>query len=429
MVKYKIPAIIFLGLLVGACGNDIAINNSLTNKQTAQLLSINDPNDTSLQDLDRINKAIDFSTSTKNTYNNSNVHFYIDGPQAYPALEEMILSAKTSVYVEVFEFHNDATGKKIADALVKKAKEGLDVKFLYDFIGNSDTKLMTYMSKNGVTVETYGKDVLVRKPTVTHRKIYLIDGIRAMTGGMNIDANFASGGLYHDILMNYEGEAVKETMQEFLNDWQLAGGKVTAKMYQELRNPVIKKSDGQQFTLRVATTSPVGKEKKENIYKMMLAAVGAAKKEINVAMPYFTDDTFIKHLISAHKRGVKVTVIIPNKTIMVPVTMANKLTANEFVKAGVTTYRGGVIDGSFNHSKVVSVDGVWSTIGSCNADYRAFHSNQELNIAISNKAFTEDLNKKFFDRFFGEGTKAVYENIPWYQQPAYKLVEGLDNLL
>lgn len=427
MIKFKALAALSLGLLLSACGNDLSLTTPTNSLQTIQAL--NDPSDTSNLDLDRINKAIDFSTTTKNTFNNYNVHFFIDGPQAYPALEDMILSAKTSVYVEVFEFHNDATGKRIADALVKKAKEGLDVKFLYDFIGNNDTKLMSYMAKNGVEVETYGKDILVKKTTVTHRKIYLIDGIRAMTGGMNIDANFASGGLFHDILMNFEGEAVKETMGEFLKDWQLAGGKITAKMYQELNNKVAIREMQSPFTLRVATTTPAGKEKKENIYKMMLAAIGAAKKEIRVGMPYFTDDTFINHLISAHNRGVKVTALIPNNTNMLAVAMANKMTANQLVKAGIETYKGGAKDGSFNHSKVLTVDGVWSTIGSCNADYRAFHSNQELNIAISNKDFTTQLNKDFFDRFVSEATKAKYENIPWYQKPAYNAVEGLDNLL
>lgn len=426
MIKLKSLAAVSVVFLLSSCGN----NSANTLIDTTQKINTFNTDDSSYQDLERINNAIDFSTTTKNTFNNTNVHFYIDGPQVFPALEKMILSAKSSVYVEVFEFHPDSTAKRIADAMVKKAKEGLDVKFLYDFIGNSDTKLMTYMAQNGVEVQTYGKDILSKKVTVTHRKIYLIDGIRAMTGGMNIDARFADGGLFHDILMNYEGEAAKETMTEFFKDWEMAGGKITAKMQSEFGKPIdIVKEQQEQFTLRLATTSPVGKDKKENIYKMMLAAIGSAKKEIRVAMPYFTDDTFINHLISAKNRGVKLTMLIPSKTGLPPVTMANKMTSNQFVKAGVDIYKGGAKDGSFNHSKVITVDGVWSTIGSCNADYRAFHSNQELNIAVSNKGFTEKLNKEFFDRFVGEATKANYENIPWYQKPLYDIVEGLDNLL
>lgn len=424
MIKLSVLA---LGLLLTACGNDIT-PNTIDNLNTVSTFNADNNVQT---DLDRINNAINFSSSTKNTYNNTNLNLYIDGPNAYPALEEMILSAKSSVYVEVFEYHNDATGKRLAEAMIKKAKEGLDVKFLYDYIGNPDTKLFAYMAKNGVEVETYGKDVLVKKPTVTHRKIYVIDGVRAMTGGMNIDANFASGGLFHDILMNFEGEAAKDTMLEFFNDWQMSGGKMTAKMQHEFDTPVQPSvmDTEEKFPLRLAVTNPVGNKKREDIYKMMLAALGAAKKEVRMAMPYFTDDEFIKQIISAKNRGVKVTVLIPNKTSLPPVTMVNTMTSNQFVKAGVDVYRGGVKDGSFNHSKVMSVDGVWSTLGSCNADYRAFHSNQELNIAISSQSFTEKINREFFDRFIGEATKAKFENIPWYKKPAYELLEGIDNLL
>ncbi|MBC7474547.1 MAG: phosphatidylserine/phosphatidylglycerophosphate/cardiolipin synthase family protein [Candidatus Sericytochromatia bacterium] len=428
--KSLLPVVV-LSLFLNACGS--ASNLSLNNSSSSNTVKALDANSTDLsaeEKLTRINNAIDFSTSTKTTSDNYNLNVYIDGPQAYPALEDMILNAKKNVFVEVFEYHNDATGKRITDALVKKAKEGVNVKFLYDFIGNSDVNLMNYMSKNGVHVETYGKEIKIPKVTITHRKIYIIDGVRAMTGGMNIDANFASGGLYHDILMNFEGDAAKDAMNEFFTDWIDSGGKISEDMKSAYDEPIIKTETAEQkYNMRLAVTNPVGKNKREDIYKMFLAAVDASKIEIKVAMPYFTDDVFVSHLISAKNRGVKVTALIPNKTSITPVTMVNKLTANQLIKAGIDVYRGGVKDGSFNHSKVMTIDGVWSTIGSCNADYRAFHSNQELNVAVSSQAFTENLNKIFFDRFIGEATKGTFENIPWYKKPVYSLLEDFDRFL
>ncbi|MEK7433173.1 MAG: phosphatidylserine/phosphatidylglycerophosphate/cardiolipin synthase family protein [Cyanobacteriota bacterium] len=380
----------------------------------------------------KLNNAIDSSTKTKTTPNNKNLKLYIDGPEAYPALEEMILSAKKSVYVEVFEFHNDPTGQKIADAMVKKAKEGLDVKFIYDFIGNTNIKLMTYMAKNGVDVKTYGKQNFSLNATVTHRKIYIVDGIRAMTGGMNIDKNFASSGLFHDILMSYEGDTVKQTMDEFFIDWEMAGGKITAGMESIYEEPVPVNDGEKVYNVRLAVTNPLKTkkfQKREDLYGMLLAVLDNAKYSINIAMPYFTEDNFVEHIIKAKNRGVKVKILIPYKTNIAIVTMANKMTINQLTKAGVEVYTGGKKDNSFNHSKVITVDDVWTTIGSCNADSRSFHNNQELNLAISDVDFTKEVNTRFFDRFIGEASKAEYENIPWYKKPVYNLVERFDSLL
>lgn len=430
--KSFIAIVLLSSFLLSSCSSGLSnIESDLSNSET-KISSSNSLVLAPEEVMSRLNKSIDFATNTKSTNNNKNLKLLIDGPQAYPALEEMILSAKKSVYVEVFGFKNDPTGKKIADAMVKKAKEGVDVKFIYDFIANKDVTLIQYMGKNGVDVKTYGKKDLGINARITHRKIYIVDGMTAMTGGMNIDTNFASDGLFHDILMSYEGQAVKETINEFFNDWELSGGKVTPSMQQVYDDQVIIKEDEKTYNLRLVVTNPIKTkrlEKKEDIYKMFLTALDSAKYNVKMALPYFTDDTFIKHIIYAKNRGVKVSVLIPNKTNIELVTMANKMTINQLVTAGVDVYLGGKVDGSFNHSKLMTIDDVWTTIGSCNADARAFHKNQELNIAVSDIDFTKEVNTRFFDRFIGEATKAEYENIAWYKKPAYALVEKLDFFL
>lgn len=187
-----------------------------------------------------------------------------------------------------------------------------------------------------------------------------------------------------------------------------------------------------KYPIRLAITNPLKKndiKKKQDIYKMFLAVLDNAKNSINIAMPYFTDDEFVNRIVSAKNRGVKVRVLIPNKTNLPLVTMANKMTINQLVKGGVEVYLGGKKDNSFNHAKVISADGVWSTIGSCNADARAFGKNQELNLAISDASFTKEVDSRFFDYFISQASKAEYENIPWYKKPAYSLVESLDFLL
>lgn len=429
-IKALLATIALSSLLLTSCSRGLATVDAELASDGTKISSLDGLSTEEV--MSRLNRSIDFATNTKSTNNNKNLKLLIDGPEAYPALENMILSAKKSVYVEVFEFKNDPTGKKMADAMVKKAQEGVEVKFIYDFIGNKDVTLMQYMSKNGVDVKTYGKRDLGISASITHRKIYIVDGMQAMTGGMNIDTNFASDGLFHDILISYEGQAVKETINEFFNDWELAGGKITPSMQQVYDDQVIIREDEKTYNLRLTVTNPVKSkrvEKKEDIYKMFLTALDSAKYNVKMALPYFTDDTFVKHIIYAKNRGVNVSVLIPYKTNIELVTMANKMTINQLVTAGVDVYLGGQKDSSFNHSKLMTIDNVWSTIGSCNADNRAFYKNQELNISISDVDFTKEVNTRFFDRFIGEATKAEYENISWYKKPAYALVEKLDFFL
>lgn len=415
-----------VSVFIVGCSNTSDI--TLTPDNTIKTFtSDGNPVDTT-ETLSRINKAIDAVIPERNTENNNYLKLYVDGVEAYPELENMLLSAKKSIYFEVFQYANDASGKKIADILVKKAKEGINVHFLYDFIGNINISLYNYMAKNGVHVETYGKNQLNNKSRITHRKVYIIDGTRAMTGGMNIGDMFAGTipDYCHDMMISYEGQAVKETLKEFLYDWKISGGKVTDEMTTYLNSPSIYSDTEKKYSLRVAVTSPV--ENKTDIKNMMFAAIDNARDTVKIAMPYFTEDNIINHLIAAQQRGVKVTALIPTKASFIgAVNIVNDMTANQLTEAGVEVFRGGA-DGTRNHTKVITIDNSWTTIGSCNADYRALNANQELNVAISEPEFTQQINSRFFDKFVGQASKWEYKKIAWYKKPLYDILEGIDDL-
>jgi len=406
-------------LSISACNSNLNLaslqENNLISTQSLQ----------SDNNLDYLERLIDFSTGTKRTYNNYNLKFYIDGPEAFPAMKNFILSAKKSIYLETFIFKNDYTGREFADALVKKAKEGVEVKFLYDHLGNTDIRLMNYMVKNGVHVEGYNKSIITSKGTnITHRKILIIDGKIGLTGGMNIGNEYSTG-KWHDTHMSFEGEAVTEMLKEFIYDWKKAGGNITPRMYEAL-NIKFPKFEGKTYPMRVTVTSPHEKGKEEDIKRMFMAVIDGAKDNIKVSIPYFSDDEFVERLILAKKRGVKVIVLIPMKSDHKIVDQISEITSNQLVKGGIEVYRGGVKNNTFNHSKVMTVDNIWTTIGSCNADRRAFHVNQELNVAVSDAEFTQEFNRRYFDYHLSNSEKWEYKNVSWGKKVLQALIEKLD---
>ncbi|MFN8674559.1 MAG: phosphatidylserine/phosphatidylglycerophosphate/cardiolipin synthase family protein [Candidatus Sericytochromatia bacterium] len=411
----KIPFYALSLLILASCSN---ISSNSVNLESDKIKSFSTD---SASNLDNLNNAIDFSTNTKNTFNNSKVKLFID-TEAFKALTDMLSSAEKTIYVEIYEFANDKAGQAIAKILMDKAKQGVDVRFIYDFLTNTNVKLIQEMAKSGVKVQTYGKDVISGKGSVTHRKLYSVDGSKAMTGGMNIVEPFMTG-KNHDVLIQYEGEIALATAKEFVNDWVVSGGKIDDKMKENLATPI--QEYAEKYPLRLAITNPLAKPKKTELYNMFLAAIDTAKDNIKMAMPYFTDDNLIEHLRNAQRRGVKVTVIIPYKSFYKAVEMVNTLSVNQLYSSGVSIFRGGK-DGTYNHSKVMTVDNVWTTIGSCNADARAFNNNQELNIAISDPAFTEEVNKRFFEKTIAESERGTYTELSLAKKAVYGLLEKLD---
>lgn len=413
-------------VLTGCATGDITFSPDLS--QESSMLSTFSIDTKSQERLDEINRAIDFATETTNTLKNTNFKFMMNGSVAFPELERLILNAKESIYIELYLFHNDYTGKKFADALIRKAKEGLEVKLIYDFVGNSDIRLMNYMSKNGVHVQPYNQQAFKNSNVnITHRKIYIFDGETAVVGGMNMGEKYEHE--WNDTMVSYQGEAVQDTMKEYLYDWLKTGNQATDKMLEVLAKTHTFTEDQKVSPVRIAVTSPNEVGKKDDIKKMMIAAIDNAKENIKVAMPYFSDDEFIKHLIYASKRGVKVQAFMPEKSDQKLFDVLSTVTSNQLVEGGAEVYRTGHLDKVFSHSKLMTVDNVWATVGSCNADYRAFHVNQEINSAFSDPEFTQEINRVFFDFQISNSSKWSYKKVAWYKKPVYSFVEGLDNLL
>ncbi|RYX95696.1 phosphatidylserine/phosphatidylglycerophosphate/cardiolipin synthase family protein, partial [bacterium] len=393
--------------ILAACGTE---SNLLGTSPDGKISAFSLEQDENAIDLANMNKSIDLATSTKNTVNNINLKFYYGGSQGFPAIYDLIKNAKESIYIEMFIFHNDYTGKKIAELLSQKAKQGLEVRVLYDYVGNSNVSLMTSMAKSGVVVQPFNQALVSKSGVnITHRKVFVADGVRGMTGGMNIGEKYEYE--WDDTMAGFEGEAVKYMLKEFMADWRLAGGKTTSLMQAHLNTPFVAPEESKKYTVRVAVTSPREQGKRTGIKNMMIAAIDSAKKNIKVAMPYFSDDDFINHLIAARQRGVKVTALMPLKSDQKLFDIMGTVSTNQLVQANVEVFRTGWKDNSFSHSKVMTIDDQWATVGSCNADARAFNDNQELNIAVSDPEYTQRINKAFFDTQIQKSAKGEFKKV------------------
>lgn len=341
-----------------------------------------------------INRAVDIATGTQNTYNN-NVELLVDGKEAFAKMRDNIRSAKQSVYVEMFLFHGDETGWSMARELVAKRKEGVDVKVLLDALGQVTEKgeVVKFMRDNGVDVQLYNKKLFDwENVNITHRKLVLVDGYKGITGGMNIGQEYEHE--WHDLMASVEGAAVQDLQSEFFVNWAHSGGKVPA-------NPP-KLPVGVTFgntASRITVTSPYEPGKEKDTKNAMISAINSALSHIYVMNPYFSEEDVIQSLEQAHKRGVKVKVVLPALSDDPAHAVLNKRNAERLAKQGIEVLKvdRGPDGKTLTHGKLMTIDGIWTTIGSTNLDSRALHNNQELNLSVTDAEFTRTVEDRLFN--------------------------------
>lgn len=342
-----------------------------------------------------INRAIDRATGTHNTYNNRS-ELLVDGKEAFAKMHENIRSAQQSVYVEMFLFHGDQTGWDMAKLLVEKRKQGVDVKVLLDGMGQvtEDGTLPKFLLDNGVDVKIYNKQLFDwENVNITHRKLVLVDGYKGITGGMNIGDEYAHD--WHDLMVAIEGESVQELQQEFFVNWTRSGGQVPS------HPPTL--PPGVRFgssATRVTVTSPHEPGKEKDTKNAFISAIHSSLKNVYVVNPYFSDEDVIQALISAAQRGVDVRILLPEISDNPAHGVLNKQNGERLVQAGARVYKvdAGKDDSVFTHGKLMTIDGIWTTIGSTNLDTRALVNNQELNTSITDAKFAENVEDRLFFR-------------------------------
>lgn len=350
-----------------------------------------------------VNIKIDNLILARRTYNNATPIMHIDGPDAYQAMEKLIDSAKKSLYIETFLFFDDETGRKIADKIVRKKKQGLDVKVLIDSLGLKvvkTTRIYDYLKAEGVDVKIYNKMLLgIHGINITHRKILVADGDYGITGGMNFGNEYSKE--WHDSMTEFRGEVVQDLQKEFFVNWKKAGGSIPS-------NPpkLLNKTYG-NTPMRVTVTSAHEQDKRYQIKHSLLTLIDNAKKRVVIEGAYFSDDNLVKTLISTAKRGIDVQIIMPKKGDSKIFNKINPATAKTLMKDGVKVY---FYQPRFSHMKAALIDN-FAVIGSANPDARSFRENQELNVIIEDPKFNADLEKRLIEVDLKQSTVESLESV------------------
>ena len=311
------------------------------------------------------------------------VDTYQSGDAAYPQMLDAIAAAQHSVGMSSYIFRDDVWGGRFIDALTQASRRGVQTRVLIDGIGGGWLLSSAYhhLRRNGVTAQRFLHSPLPwRMPFLnlrSHRKILVVDGTLGFTGGMNVaDQNVLAARApapVQDTHFRLTGPVVAQLAEAFAADWSFASGE---DLQGDAWFPNIKMGEG--APARVVTSGP--DQDIEKLEFAMLQAVSCARARVLVMTPYFLpDDRLAAALSLAAMRGVSVEVIIPAHSDHKLVDWAFLANIGPLLTDGVRVWRS---PPPFRHSKIMTVDGDWTLIGSCNWDIRSFRLNFELCVEV-----------------------------------------------
>ncbi|MBP6020122.1 MAG: PLDc N-terminal domain-containing protein [Burkholderiaceae bacterium] len=308
------------------------------------------------------------------------------GDQTYPAMIAAIDSAQKSVALQTYIFDNDVEGRKIVDALVRAHERGVRVRVLIDAIGAkySRTPIIRLLRKHGVPSALFMTNPLgvLRMPYAnlrSHRKILVVDGTVAFTGGMNIRAGFvaaqAKEHLSSDTHFRVEGPVVLQLISVFANDWQFTTGEELP--YGTWCSDTWK-APTPHVPIRCIRSGP--DRYMACTHQILLGAFAVAQQHIRIQSPYFLpDQVLLGALNTAARRGLQVDIIIPGRNNLRLINYAMTAQLDQVIASGCRVWRA---RGNFNHSKLITIDGNWSYVGSSNLDPRSLRLNFELDMEV-----------------------------------------------
>lgn len=312
------------------------------------------------------------------------VEFYTDGYQFFPALLQAIKSATNHIHLDTYIIADDPLGRLVSDALIAKAREGVEVRLIYDDVGcwRVPERFFDRMRQAGVKVRSF---MPVRFPAFTskvnyrnHRKVCVIDGIQGFVGGMNIALRYVKG-LHHGTLpwrdthMRLRGSVVYALQRAFLVDWYF----VDRTLINDHRYyPPMPWHISNDSLAQVVTSSPIAQW--PDIMQGYVRILLEAKRYVYMETPYFLPtEPVLFAMRTAALAGVDVRLLIPRRSDAWLIQLASMSYVTETLEAGVKVR---LYEKGFNHSKLLVADDQISTCGSTNIDFRSFENNFEANV-------------------------------------------------
>ena len=319
---------------------------------------------------------------------------------------KMIESSKRSLFLEFYEIADDGVGLKIQELLLNKAKEGVEIRVIYDSIGSRNTSKDYFerYRRGGIKVIEYNPIRIFTSFRKwfrrDHRKIIVSDSREAIVGGFNLSLDYApysmGGRNWRDIGISFDGQAASEIAKIFRDTWVRCGGD-----YFDVEH----NDEGDVY---VTLAYEFGIANIRSIRRSYRYAMDNARDFIYIINAYFLPDKpLAKCLKRAVMRGVDVKIIVPHKTDHPYVRLASFTILKDLIKNGVKVYEW---QGEVLHAKSAVVDGVWVSLGSHNLDHISLHYNLELNVNIYDEKIGMEM-KEIFEKDLENSSQLTLEKI------------------
>jgi cardiolipin synthase A/B len=341
-------------------------------------------------------RATEAITSAPISYGND-IELFINGDRIFPAMLETIAGAQHSVNLLTYIYWRGQIARKVAGALCERAKAGVEVNVLLDAVGSSkmDRGLIRQMDDAGVTFAYFRppKPYAIRRVNNrTHRKLLIADGSVGMTGGVGIADEWTGDAQdpehWRDTHVRVRGPAVRGLQGAFAENWLEATGDVlVGPAYLPELDPV---EDGGAMQV-VRSSATVGDT---NIEALYFLAIACARRSLHLTSAYFAPrPAFVEALTDSAARGVDVRVLVPgphhDKSF---VRQAGRAVYTELLEGGVRIFE---YQQTMLHAKTLSIDGIWSSVGSVNFDNRSFQLNDESTLCVCSERFAGELDDEF----------------------------------
>ena len=338
------------------------------------------------------------------------VTLFDDEPKAYKAIFKAIESAQNSVDLETYIFDDDSIGNRLRDLLLQKQRAGVQVNVIYDSIGSLDTSDASFdpLRNAGARVLEFNPINPFRGKLPwsinrrDHRKILVVDGRVAFTGGVNIsdersrnpfrserpeNKTGAKPEPWRDTDVEVKGPAVTQFQGLFMDTWKQQRGPAVPlrDYYPELA------ADGDDIIQVIGSGPSSGSG--ATMHRILVTAINDASRYVHITTAYFVPDhKILVAMKRAAKRGVDVVLILPGFTDSSAVFNAGRSYYTTLLKAGVKIYERRDV---LLHAKTVVIDGIWSTVGSTNMDLRSFFLNDEVNAVVLGRGFAKQMEALF----------------------------------
>jgi cardiolipin synthase A/B len=353
------------------------------------------PKDPEVVNFDKLTTFLSHDLSPLSS--NNTVQILKNGEEKFPLLIQALREAKSHIHIEYYIYSDDDIGKQVSEILIEKAQSGVEVRLMVDGVGSFKLKRKFFrkLRAAGIQVHVF---MPVLFPLFTskinyrdHRKIVVIDGEKGFTGGLNLDDRYLNNGkhelFWRDTHLMLEGEAVKSLQFLFLVNWMF----VCKEIFKATEKYFPKIELRENKYVQINASGPDWEL--ASIMDSFFLGINSAKNNIRIVTPYFIpNDSILQAILMAARSGIDVEIMLPMKSDSWIVQSASMSLLESLLKSNIKVY---FYTKGFVHSKVLTVDNYFSSVGTANMDMRSFDLNYEVNTYMYNSELANELNQQF----------------------------------